>query len=356
MRARLFRGLSTSAVLTTFVGAPAVAQVLDPFYEPFYTITSHGAVPGVPLPYGGLTFSADDANILLIGGAANNPIADIYRIRIARDAESHMRGFDCGGATFFADANGATGGIDGGLAYGPADVLFYSTYNDNHLGQIRPGSTAPDRLIALSPLGVAGSTGTIQFVPAGFAGGGKLKVISWNASRWYSFVATPDGAGTYDVAPDTPAVDLFIGGGPEGVVFIEGGNPAFAVDSVLVCEWSAGRVVSYEVDANGDPIVATQRPFITGLAGAEGAAIDPVTGDFLFSTFGGGNQIIRVSGFTSTVPCAGDINLDHVVDLSDLSLLLATFGGPGAGDLNADCITDLTDLAILLGNFGMTCP
>ncbi|MCC6358629.1 MAG: hypothetical protein IT450_07795 [Phycisphaerales bacterium] len=355
MRSISIKTVFTVAALSALAAAPAAAQVLDPFYAPFYTLTSHGAVPGVPLPYGGLTFAADDGNILLIGGSANSTIADIYRIRISRDAESHMLGFDCGGSTFFADANGVTGGIDGGLAYGPGDVLFYTTYSDNHLGQIRPGSTGPDRLIALSTVGVAPSTGTLQFVPAGIPGAGKLKVISWSASRWYSLVVTPDGAGTYDVAPDSPPVDLFIGGGPEGLVFIEAGNPGFPVASVLVCEWSAGRVVSYEIDGNGDPIPATQRPFITGLSGAEGAAIDPVTGDFLFSTFGGGNQIIRVSGFTSIEPCTGDINLDGVVNLTDLALLLATFGGPGAGDLNADCITDLSDLALLLGNFGRTC-
>lgn len=44
-------------------------------------------------------------------------------------------------------------------------------------------------------------------------------------------------------------------------------------------------------------MVGTAQNVITGLSGAEGAFIDPVTGDFLFSTFGGGNQVIRLSGF-----------------------------------------------------------
>lgn len=347
-------GAAAIAALS-FGSGIAAAQTLDPFYAPFYTLIGEGAVPGVPLSYGGLTFAADDGNVLLIGGMANNFSADIYRIRIARDASRHMIGFDCGGATPFADANGVSGGIDGGLTYGPGNVLFYTTYNDNQLGQIKPGSSAPDKLIALGGLGVFASTGTLQFVPAGFAGAGKLKVLSYNASVWYSFVVSPDGSGTYNLTADSPAVAISIGGGPEGLVFIEAGNPGFAVDSVLVCEWGAGRVVSYELNSNGDPIVSTLRPFITGLSGAEGATIDPVTGDFLFSTFGGGNQIIRVTGFTTTESCRGDINLDRVVDLTDLSLLLATFGGPGAGDLNADCVTDLTDLTILLGNFGLSC-
>ena len=36
---------------------------------------------------------------------------------------------------------------------------------------------------------------------------------------------------------------------------------------------------------------------ITGLDGAEGALLDPVTGDFLFSTFGGGSRVVAVRGF-----------------------------------------------------------
>ena len=44
-------------------------------------------------------------------------------------------------------------------------------------------------------------------------------------------------------------------------------------------------------------MVATRRDFVTGLDGAEGAFVDPVTGDFLFSTYGGGNRVIVVRGF-----------------------------------------------------------
>lgn len=42
---------------------------------------------------------------------------------------------------------------------------------------------------------------------------------------------------------------------------------------------------------------------VTGLNGAEGALIDPVTGDFLFSTFGSGNEVFKVTGFGSLVGC-----------------------------------------------------
>jgi hypothetical protein len=71
---------------------------------------------------------------------------------------------------------------------------------------------------------------------------------------------------------------------------------------VLVSEYGAGRVSAFEVGADGDPILATRRDFVTGLSGAEGAFVDPLTGDFLFSTYGGGNRVIVVRGFARPLP------------------------------------------------------
>ena len=61
-------------------------------------------------------------------------------------------------------------------------------------------------------------------------------------------------------------------------------------------------MTAYAVDANGDPILASRRIFLEGLTGAEGAVLDPVTGDFLFSTFGGGDRLVLVSGFSEPPP------------------------------------------------------
>jgi hypothetical protein len=71
-----------------------------------------------------------------------------------------------------------------------------------------------------------------------------------------------------------------------------------------VSEYQAGQIGVYEVDSNGNPVKATRQAFITGLSGAEGAAIDPVTGDFLFSTFGveAGDVLLRVEGFVPPPP------------------------------------------------------
>ena len=64
------------------------------------------------------------------------------------------------------------------------------------------------------------------------------------------------------------------------------------------------------VDSNGDPILGSRQDFILGLTGAEGAFIDPITGDFLFSTFGtGSDSIYEIQGFQPTVPEPGTLAL-----------------------------------------------
>lgn len=57
--------------------------------------------------------------------------------------------------------------------------------------------------------------------------------------------------------------------------------------------------------------------------------------------------------------CAGDLDADGTVALSDLAILLSHFGMSGAtsadGDLDGDWDVDLADLAGLLSRFGTTC-
>lgn len=271
----------------------ASAAIVAPF-DNDYTQVDLGSVTGVPTSYGGVTFKAGDANTLLIGGSANNGSGAIYEVGVTRGLDGHITGFS-GAASFFASAPN----IDGGLTYGPGGVLFYTGYSTNVLGQIKPGSTAPDKITNLSALGVSSSVGTVQYVPGGFAGAGKLKVGSYTGGNWWDLAFSPDGTGTYSILGATLTANT--GNGPEGIVYVAAGNPEFAVDSVLVSEYGANRVSAYEIDSNGDPLTATRRDFLTGLTGAEGATIDPLTGDFLFSTFGTSNRVVLVRGFDAPV-------------------------------------------------------
>ena len=73
----------------------------------------------------------------------------------------------------------------------------------------------------------------------------------------------PDGTGTFDIT--TATLETTLGGGPEGFVYIKNTNPDFAVDSMLVSEYSADNVAAYKLDADGNPIPATRIDFITEL-------------------------------------------------------------------------------------------
>jgi len=280
--------------------APVHALLIAAPFADHYAARELGVPPGDLGRLGGIAFDATNPDVLYLGGQANGPLAKIYAVDVVRDADMHIVGYGAA-STLVASAAGVTGGIDGGLAFGPGGVLFYTTFRDNQLGQIKPGSSAPDRLIDLGALGVARSTGTLQFVPAGMPGAGRLKIVSFSRSTWYDASVAPADDGTYDVS--LSGVSRAIGGGPEGVVYVAAGNPGFEQDAVLVSEWSNGVVATYDIDANGDPLVATRRVFMSDLGNAEGAAIDPYTGDFLFSRFAGDDRgVVVVGGFAPPQP------------------------------------------------------
>lgn len=292
-----------SRLLTT-VGAAimlftvnATALTLGPTFGS-YTVNSLGSVPGLPTNYGGLTFL--DSDTILIGGAANTPGGNLRTIDVVRGAGNHVIGFTGSAVPF-----GTVGTYnDGGVVFGPGGVLFTSQWPVNRLGQTKPGSTVEDKVIDLAALGVAGSHSALNFVPTGFGGAGQMKLVSYGGGQFYTATYAPDGLGTYnitsimqvDVDPSTLAIDS-LPGGPEGFVYISAGNAGFASNGLLVSDFALNRVSAYDADANGNPLLGTRRDFLTGLVGAEGAVVDPVTGDFLFSTFGGGSQVVVVQGF-----------------------------------------------------------
>lgn len=287
------RLLRVTFVGVTFLASAGLAssQSIGAEFAADYSLVSLGSVANVPVNYGGLTFL--DANTLLVGGSANGGNGAIYSASVLRGTDGFVTGF--GAASLFATAPN----IDGGLVFGPGGVLFFTGYPINTIGQITPGSTAPAKITTVTGNGVTSSLGSLLFVPQGYGGAGQLKVLSYNGNTWQTLSYSADGLGTLNFGATSNSIS--IGGGPEGAAYVPLGSDGFASPSVLVSEYGLGRVVTYEVDTNGDPITSTRRVVVTGLTGAEGAAIDPATGDFFFSTFGGGNQVVRVTGFAAPV-------------------------------------------------------
>ena len=291
--ARLSAALAALAAMSL---APAAsAQTVVPPYDTSYSLTDIGTPPGVPAPFGGLTLRAGTRTRLLIGGSANTAGARLYDVGVVRDGAGHITGFTSTAAAVHADA----AFIDGGVAYGPGGVLFFARYPNNELGQIRPGSRTTDKVIALGPLGVAPSPGAVMVVPAGQPGAGSLKISSYSGGQWYDGALTADGNGTYDLVNATALPSSTLSGGPEGIIYVNPGSPQFSKPTLLATEYQAQKIAAHDVDANGDPVPGTRREFITGLANPEGAMVDPVTGDFLFSTFNAGNRVIVVRGFAA---------------------------------------------------------
>ena len=295
------RGLRSVLALLALlsVQGEAFPIVLGPDFVADYSFATLAAPSGLPPPSGGLAFQPGNANTLFIGGAANSSSGRIHTIGVMRDGSGHIDGFT-GTATPFGNVGDFN---DGGVVFGPGGVLFTAQFPVHRLGQTKPGSTNEDRVDNMSAIGIAANTSisALNFVPAGFNGAGQMKVVTWIGGSWYTVPFSPDGSGTFNLGAAT--FETTIPGGPEGFVYIDSVNPGFSVDSLLVSDFSANRVSAYEIDGNGDPIVSTRRDFLTGLAGAEGAAIDPLTSDFLSSTFGGLNQVVVVQGFV--VPPSG---------------------------------------------------
>jgi hypothetical protein len=282
----------TLALLSPLAKADSIA----PAFAGAYTLTNLGTPTDVPGLLGGLTFLPGNPNELLVGGNANGSAGAIYEIGVTRDGSGHINGFS-GPATLFSTAPY----IDGGLIYGPGGDLLYTGYPVNTLGEIKPGSSAPDKTVDLTAAGVASSVGSIVFDP-----NGNLKILQYNGSGgFYDATLSPDGSGTYDVA----GVSLVSGPGrgPEGAIYVPAGSPLFSLSTMLMAEYGAGTVGAYSVDSNYDlqpSGIAGRQDFIQGLTGAEGAVVDPLTNDFLFSTFGSGNHIDVVTGFAAPPPAA----------------------------------------------------
>jgi hypothetical protein len=275
----------------------ALGVMVDPYYADKYTCYDLAAVPGGPTEkYGGLTLTMDKCSTtMLIGKDANLPSGNLYAVEVVRDGNGHISGFT-GKSQIFA----AAPSNDGGVAYGPDNVLFVTRWPTNELQQTKFGSMLADKVIPLDPLGVAFSSASLSFVPSMFPSAGTLKLMSWSGGEWYTLAIKPDGRGTYDVVSATQ--DAKLDGGPEGFVYVEAGSPLFPKNSLLVSEWTAKKISTYEADDKANPVLGSRRDFITGLTGAEGAYRDPATGDFFFTTWGQRpDRVVVVRGFSPIV-------------------------------------------------------
>jgi len=283
---------------------PEVALAAE--YAPFYSVYALGAVPGVPDPLGGCVVLHDDPNTLLIAGASERAEGQIYAIEVERDACGHIVGF-VGSAVPVAQ----TPYVDANLIYGPNNLLIYTQWPQFKISQLPDGAVQSALDTDLVPLGVPTSgdqgPGGIGFVPPSLDAAGQLRIVTWPAGHWFHVTAALGGSDLYDITGLSEAG--LLSNGPGGFAYVPAGSAGFPNQSLIVAEWSPGgpdqdRVTTYEVDAQGDPIVATRKEFFTKFPRPWGAYFEPVTGDYLFLTWGAAppDRVYIVQGFVPPPP------------------------------------------------------
>jgi hypothetical protein len=281
----------TAADPTTIALAPAFADK--------YKTYVLGPLPGIsPSRLGGTMLSPSDPNTLFVATDSEGPSGAIAQVKVTRDACGHITGFD-GDASIVSQ----TPYVDANLLLGPKNVLFYSRWPVNGLSEIPLSSgTAPTYDIALSTVGVGGGgPGGIGFVPPSLGDPGGLRAVTWPDGFWYHLKYESSGD-TFAITESTQTAML--PNGPGGFAYVPEGSPGFAKQSIIACEWGANdKVVVYEVDDQGDPVVATRTEFFTKFPRPWGAYFEPMTGDFIFLTWGSGSdQLYIVQGFNRPPP------------------------------------------------------
>jgi hypothetical protein len=355
MRSRMHVALAAIAPMAC-AALVAAQAVLSPPFDTDYAITSLGPPVGAPSYFGGMAIKHDDPNTLLLVTGTGFTTGAIYSVPLTRDGDGHITGF-AGDAVFYAAAT-----QNDGMAYGPDNVLFVATYPSTNLHQIRPGSSTPDRTDSLTALGIPTATGAVNFVPASHPGAGRMKVAVYSSSRWFDVAIEPDGIGTFTPVSATEVFGSQLSGGIESFIYVPLEHPQFPNPSLVITKFNTSEVYAYDVDENGDPIPATERLFIDNLSGAEGATLDPTTGDFLFGVYALNGNIIRVSRVTED-PCRADFNGDGFINPDDLTDYITCFflevqfpGTCPTADFNGDFFVNPDDLTDFITTFFLPCP
>lgn len=262
---------------------PAQADSIGAPFSQYYTLTSVTRPVGLAGGFGvgDILLDPADLNHLWIGEFASFNSGEVVDSAVARDpVTNNIIGFT--GSLSVVDS---TPFIDGGLTYGPGNDLYFTQYPNNTIGEIKPGNNSASYT---APTGIGASPGGLAFVPTGFGGAGNATISSYTGDFVCSAAVAQQGDGSYAFGACGNTVNL--GYTPEGILYVPAGTPGFSSNSILIDDFAngPGAVIAYQTDAHGMPILATASTLIAGITGAEGIAIDPVSGDILASPYNSG--------------------------------------------------------------------
>lgn len=301
-------GETSGACLDALPMPAGPEAVLAQEYVGTYFAYDLGPVPklggGVLPRLGGLVISPKEPNLLYIVGPSEVPEAQLHQIFVERGPCGHIVGW-AGEATPVLSAPY----LDL-MANGPKGVVFLSHYPTKKLSQYLPGAMSLASTIDLTPLGQNQSPGGINFVPAGFPDAGMLRVMGFpidhvGPGSWSRADITYNGD-HYEIGALTKTVDVPYG--PGGFSYIPAGSPLFPEQRIMVTEWLSNPrgVSSYAVDADGDPIVETRKPFFESFVKPWGSYFEPETGDYMFLQWENQpDHVFIVQGFVPPPPIPG---------------------------------------------------
>jgi hypothetical protein len=272
--------------------------VFGPEFAPHYRVFDLGAPPGVPGPLGGCILAPGDPDTLWIAGSSETANGAIHAVPLTRNACGHITGF-AGPSTVVTRAPN----VDANLILASEELLLFSMYNVNRIGQLHlaaDGTVTAGPTLPLSTLGVVSSIGGLGVVPANLAGGGTLRTLSWSSGAWNRLTLSDDPADprflVATAASETTSARLR--NGPGGFAYVPAGSPGFSRQSLIVSEWSGNSVGVYEVDGEGDPVITSRRDFFSAIPRPWGAYFEAATGDFLFLDWrSGSTRVYIVQGF-----------------------------------------------------------
>jgi len=283
--------------------SPSDVKLAPPF-DTIYRVYDLGPVPGVPSPLGGTVVRAGSHDKLLVAGSSESASGAIYEIGVQRGACGHITGF-VGTASLVASAPY----VDANLVYLDPSLLLYTEWPQYTLSQLAGAATTADRRTDLRTLGMPttgdSGPGGLGIVPPGLAAAGQLRAVTWPGGRWYHVAHQPDG--NLITVPSITEMGI-LPNQPGGFAYVPAGSPGFTSQSLIVAEWRSDatldRVAVYDVDASGDPVTTTRREFFEKFPRPWGAYFEPVTGDYLFLSWGSGGEdrVYIVQGFVPPPP------------------------------------------------------
>jgi hypothetical protein len=301
-------------------------HVLAPEFESLYEVFDLGTIPGVgDARLGGCALKPGDDSKLLFVWDSERPTSSIAEIGIARDKCGHIASFVGTAKALvtipYADAN---------IVVNSDGNLLVSQYPSAKITQVDSKTWTVTDSWSLTPT-IAPvsepwdpsmeSPGGLNLVPSSIAKAPMVRALTYPLGSWLRIDVSnkPGNPGLFNF-DKVEKSGVALPNAPGGFAYIPPGSPGFSKPGILVTEWLRGdpktftspltkyvpeteEIPAYDLDEAGDPMVASRRVFFSAFYRPWGAYFEPVTGDYMFLSWGTSpDHIVQVRGFAKPAP------------------------------------------------------